>query len=109
MKLGVRALDRSRQWLRRAGVDVGRDRAGPFTVKEVHQLAFGLPEQWVGIINRDRWCEHGAAVIEAWRARVEVEQVQHANAGMGADTAEPPTCSQPWPVAFYGQPHTGRT
>jgi hypothetical protein len=94
--------------LRRAGVDVGHDSAGPFTAKEVHQLAFGLPEQWVGIINRDRWCEHGAAVIEAWRTRVEAEQVQYASGRLNSDNAEPPKRSQPWPVAFYGQPETGR-
>jgi len=97
--------------LRQAGVDVGRDSAGPFTPKEVHQLAFGLPEQWVGIISRDRWCEHGAAVIEAWRSRVEAEQVQSANGSgrVNSDNAEPPKRARPWPVEFYGQPDAART
>jgi hypothetical protein len=106
----VTALDRPRRWLRRTSVHVGPDAAGPFTANEVHQLAFGLPEQWVGIINRDRWCEHGAVVIEAWQTRVEAEQVQygHASGELETGNGELLRRSVPWPVAFYGQPDTSR-
>jgi hypothetical protein len=106
----VRALDDLRRWRRRTGVDAGRHVAGPFTAKEVHQLAFGLPEQWAGIIDRQRWREHGAAVIEAWQSRVEVERSPHAaTAGRcNVDDAEEPKRSEPWPVAFYGPPDIDR-
>ena len=80
--------------------------ATPFTEREIHQLAFGLPEQWVGIINRERWRAHGAVVMEAWRARVEEEQIVHERIEhevhelVGEQRARP----APWPVTFYGRP-----
>ncbi len=107
----VRTLDELRRWRRRTGVDAGRDVAGPFTAKEVHQLAFGLPEQWAGIMDRQRWCEHGASVIEAWRSRVEVDRAPNAATAcrLNVDDAEVPKRPEPWPVAFYGPPATDRT
>jgi hypothetical protein len=77
----------------------------PFTEQEVHQLAFGLPEQWLGIINRERWRAHGAAVMAAWEARVEADRAEHernVNAGHATDDMTPR--SAPWPVIFYGKP-----
>jgi hypothetical protein len=79
----------------------------PFTEQEVHQLAFGLPEQWVGVINRDRWRAHGAMVMAAWSSRVEAEQQlfeRESREHEGSDRPAPPQRSAPWPVSFYGRP-----
>ena len=79
---------------------------GPFTTQEIHQLAFGLPEQWLGIINRDRWRAHGAAVMEEWQRRVELEAVAAAEAALlrPGSELEARTRPEPWPVTFYGRP-----
>jgi hypothetical protein len=77
----------------------------PFTDQEIHQLAFGLPEQWLGIINRERWRSHGAAVMAAWEARVEADGAEHdRNASAGHTRDEITPRSAPWPVIFYGKP-----
>ena len=75
----------------------------PFTAQEIHQLAFGLPEQWVGIINQERWRAHGAPVMAAWEARVEAERVERERNESEAVQEVLPR-SEPWPVIFYGQP-----
>jgi len=77
----------------------------PFSEQEIHQLAFGLPEQWVGIINRERWRAHGAAVMSAWSARVEAERVERErNEQEGEAVPAVSPRPEPWPVIFYGQP-----
>src|SRR3954447_23455876 len=78
----------------------------PFTAQEVHQLAFGLPEQWLGIINKDRWRAHGGAVMDEWSERVRAEQDLFERESAGLDSADriPPARPKPWPVTFYGQP-----
>ena len=77
----------------------------PFTAQEIHQLAFGLPEQWVGIINQDRWRAHGAAVMTAWTARVETERAEHdRNRADGEPVEAIAPRPEPWPVIFYGKP-----
>ena len=74
----------------------------PFTEQEIHQLAFGLPEQWLGIINRERWRAHGAAVMRAWTERLRADRAFHEAQPAGSET--PPARPEPWPVAFYGRP-----
>jgi hypothetical protein len=75
----------------------------PFTDREIHQLAFGLPEQWTGIINKDRWRAHGAAVMDAWAERVEADGAFRASEA-GDDVEEFPARPEPWPATFYCQP-----
>ena len=68
---------------RRKTRDANRGHIGaPFTAQEMHQLAFGLPEQWLGIISKERWRAHGAAVMDEWAERVRAEQELFA-AGVG--------------------------
>src|SRR3954471_17006225 len=67
---GVRLFDARRRTREANLAHVG----APFTAQEVHQLAFGLPEQWLGIINRDRWRGDGAAVMGEWASRVRAEE-----------------------------------
>ena len=83
-----------------------RQAGAPFTAQEVHQLAFGLPEQWLGVINRDRWRAHGAVVMDEWASRVRAEQELFERESAEQDLGErvPPSRPQPWPVTFYGQP-----
>jgi hypothetical protein len=80
----------------------------PFTDQEVHQLAFGLPEQWAGVINRDRWRAHGGSVMAAWNSRVQAEQdlaERKALEPNGSESREgASTRAAPRPVAFYGKP-----
>jgi hypothetical protein len=78
----------------------------PFTAQEVHQLAFGLPEQWLGIVNRDRWRAHGAAVMDEWEDRVGAEQAlyERESAEQSLEDRVAPARPEPWPVTFYGQP-----
>jgi hypothetical protein len=99
---GVRLFDARRRTREANLAHVG----APFTAQEVHQLAFGLPEQWLGVINRDRWRAHGAAVMDEWASRVEAEKELFAreSADAGFEGHEPPSRPQPWPVTFYGQP-----
>jgi hypothetical protein len=99
---GVRLFDARRRTREANLAQVG----APFTAQEVHQLAFGLPEQWLGVINRDRWRAHGAAVMAEWASRVEAEQAlfERESAEPGFEGREAPSRAQPWPVTFYGQP-----
>jgi hypothetical protein len=78
----------------------------PFSEQEVHQLAFGLPEQWLGIITKERWRAHGAAVMDAWDARVraEAELFERESADLDPADRVAPARPEPWPVTFYGQP-----
>ena len=100
----------SRRFGRRARASTSLAGPGPpFTEQEIHQLAFGLPEQWIGIINKERWRAHGAAVMAAWAARVEADRVEadRVERSSGGD-CRPPECTaprpEPWPVIFYGRP-----
>ena len=77
----------------------------PFTDQEVHALAFGTPDQWAGVIHRERWRAQGAVVMEVWAARVRADQDFFDTQVTGADDgAEAPVRPEPWPVAFYGKP-----
>jgi hypothetical protein len=78
----------------------------PFTAQEVHQLAFGLPEQWLGIINRDRWRAHGSPVMDAWESRVQAEKelFERESLELSLEGRTAPSRPEPWPVVFYGQP-----
>jgi hypothetical protein len=100
---GVRLFDARRKTRERDLAHVG----APFTDQEVHQLAFGLPEQWLGVINKDRWRAHGAAVMDAWASRVQAEKELFERESAELDPDEPrvaPSRAEPWPVVFYGQP-----
>ena len=46
----------------------------PFTDQEVHALAFGTPDQWAGVIHRERWRAQGAVVMDVWSARVRADR-----------------------------------
>jgi hypothetical protein len=99
---GVRLFDARRRSREANLAHVG----APFTAQEVHQLAFGLPEQWLGVINRDRWRAHGAAVMDEWAGRVQAEQelFERESAEQGPAGRVAPSRPEPWPVTFYGQP-----
>ena len=99
---GVRLFDARRKYREGNLAHVG----APFTDQEVHQLAFGLPEQWLGVINRDRWRTHGGAVMDAWKSRVRAEQelFERETAALNLEGRTAPSRPEPWPVAFYGQP-----
>jgi hypothetical protein len=92
--------------VRRAVRDRELAQAGePFTDQEVHALAFGTPDQWAGVIHRERWRAQGAVVMDVWAARVRADREFFDTQVSGSEEgAEAPARPEPWPVAFYGKP-----